>query len=90
MTLNCVLEVGHLKSYEAEAIQLRGVTHELQKALRSSAREMEHLKVREKILEEEIRGLKKSPVSRQVGSLCLCVCVCLYLVAVSRQLQLGE
>ncbi|ROT69145.1 hypothetical protein C7M84_012700 [Penaeus vannamei] len=46
-------EVGHLKSYEAEVIQLRGVTHELQKALRASAREMEHLKMREKILEEE-------------------------------------
>ncbi|XP_045111920.1 trichohyalin-like isoform X2 [Portunus trituberculatus] len=58
-------EVGHLKSYEAEAIQLRGVTNELQKALRASAREMEHLKVREKILEEEIRGLKKAPASRQ-------------------------
>ncbi|XP_050712801.1 trichohyalin-like isoform X3 [Eriocheir sinensis] len=56
-----LMEVGHLKSYEAEAIQLRGVTHELQKALRASAREMEHLKVREKILEEEIRGLKKAP-----------------------------
>ncbi|XP_042240297.1 golgin subfamily A member 6-like protein 22 [Homarus americanus] len=60
-------EVGHLKSYEAEAIQLRGVTHELQKALRASAREMEHLKMREKILEEEIRGLKKAPPNRQVG-----------------------
>ncbi|XP_069167155.1 cingulin isoform X2 [Procambarus clarkii] len=60
-------EVGHLKSYEAEAIQLRGVTHELQKALRASAREMEHLKMREKILEEEVRGLKKAQPSRQVG-----------------------
>nr|XP_053646372.1 golgin subfamily A member 6-like protein 22 isoform X5 [Cherax quadricarinatus] len=60
-------EVGHLKSYEAEAIQLRGVTHELQKALRASAREMEHLKMRERILEEEIRGLKKAPPNRQVG-----------------------
>ncbi|XP_063885721.1 trichohyalin-like isoform X7 [Scylla paramamosain] len=60
-----LMEVGHLKSYEAEAIQLRGVTNELQKALRASAREMEHLKVREKILEEEIRGLKKAPASRQ-------------------------
>lgn len=70
----CVPEVGHLKSYEAEAIQLRGVTNELQKALRASAREMEHLKVREKILEEEIRGLKKAPTSRQVGSVFVCVC----------------
>ncbi|KAG0712753.1 hypothetical protein GWK47_017747 [Chionoecetes opilio] len=61
----CVPEVGHLKSYEAEAIQLRGVTHELQKALRASAREMDHLRVREKILEEEIRGLKKAPAARQ-------------------------
>ncbi|XP_071542005.1 uncharacterized protein [Panulirus ornatus] len=60
-------EVGHLKSYEAEVIQLRGVTHELQKALRASAREMEHLKMREKILEEEIRGLKKAQPGRQVG-----------------------
>ncbi|XP_066972133.1 trichohyalin-like isoform X7 [Macrobrachium rosenbergii] len=58
-------EVGHLKSYEAEAIQLRGVTHELQKALRASAREMERLKMREKILEEEVRGLKKAQPSRQ-------------------------
>ncbi|KAK7071788.1 hypothetical protein SK128_001089, partial [Halocaridina rubra] len=60
-------EVGHLKSYEAEAIQLRGVTHELQKALRASAREMERLRVREKILEEEVRGLKKpQTLTRQV------------------------
>ncbi|XP_068234835.1 uncharacterized protein [Palaemon carinicauda] len=60
-----MVEVGHLKSYEAEAIQLRGVTHELQKALRASAREMERLKMREKILEEEVRGLKKAQPSRQ-------------------------
>ncbi|KAK4292200.1 hypothetical protein Pmani_035010 [Petrolisthes manimaculis] len=58
-------EVGHLKSYEAEAIQLRGVTHELQKALRASAREMERLSMHERLLEEEIRGLKKTQPGRQ-------------------------
>ncbi|RXG54039.1 hypothetical protein Avbf_05356 [Armadillidium vulgare] len=58
-------EVGHLRSYEAEAIQLRGVTHEFQKALRASAREMENLRIRERLLEEEVRSLKTGSQSRQ-------------------------
>ncbi|CAL4107369.1 unnamed protein product, partial [Meganyctiphanes norvegica] len=37
-------------SFEAEAIQLRGVTHELQKALRASAREADRMKLRERML----------------------------------------
>lgn len=71
-------EVGHLKSYEAEVIQLRGVTHELQKALRASAREMERMNMHERLLEEEIRGLKKAQPGRQVGSVLLFV-VCHYI-----------
>ena len=52
--------MGHLESYEAEAIQLRGLTHEFQKALKASAREMENLRAREKTLETEISSLKKA------------------------------
>ncbi|XP_076056387.1 uncharacterized protein LOC143034339 [Oratosquilla oratoria] len=62
-------EVIHLKSYEAEAIQLRGVTYELQKALRCSAREMEQHMLRYRLLEEELRSYKKGAQSRQQSTL---------------------
>ena len=54
------IKLAHLKSYEIEAVQLRGVTHELQKAIRATARENDNLRLREKLFEEEIRTLKQS------------------------------
>ena len=70
--------MGHLRSYEAEVIQLRGVTHEFQKALRASAREMENMKIKEKIMDDEIRSLKTGAQSRQVVKLTIKVNIFLF------------
>lgn len=58
--------MAHLKSYEVEAIQLRGVTHELQKALRATARDNDGLKLKERLLEEELRSVRCGAHARQV------------------------
>ena len=55
-----------MKSYQAEVVQLRGVTFEFQKALRASARETENMKIRHVLLEEEIKNLKKGAQNKQV------------------------
>ena len=52
------MQVHHLKSYEAEVVQLRGVVHEQQKALRAAARQLEHLKMNDKLFQDEIRNLR--------------------------------
>jgi len=51
--------VAHLKSHEAELTQLRGLTHEQEKSLRSASRQIEHLKLNEKIMQDELRTLRK-------------------------------
>lgn len=43
-----------MKSYEVEVVQLRGLTHEQQKALRAAARQIEHLKFSEKVCQDEL------------------------------------
>ncbi|CAG7829111.1 unnamed protein product [Allacma fusca] len=53
-------QVNHLKSYEAEVVQLRGVVHEQQKALRAASRQLEHFKLNDKLLQDEIRTLRVS------------------------------
>ncbi|ODN06174.1 hypothetical protein Ocin01_00461 [Orchesella cincta] len=50
---------AHLKSHEAELTQLRGLTHEQEKSLRSASRQIEHLKLQEKIMQDELRTLRK-------------------------------
>lgn len=52
-------QVAHLKSHEVELTQLRGLTHEQEKSLRSASRQIEHLKLNEKIMQDELRSLKK-------------------------------
>ncbi|OXA62206.1 Myosin-13 [Folsomia candida] len=51
-------EVEHLKSYEAEVTQLRGVTNEQQKSIRSAARQLEQFKTNERFMQSEIISLK--------------------------------
>ncbi|XP_021949936.1 myosin heavy chain, embryonic smooth muscle isoform isoform X2 [Folsomia candida] len=51
-------KVEHLKSYEAEVTQLRGVTNEQQKSIRSAARQLEQFKTNERFMQSEIISLK--------------------------------
>lgn len=51
-------QVCHYKAYEAELIQLRGLTHEQQRALRSAARQLEHFKFNEKFFHDELRSAR--------------------------------
>lgn len=51
-------QVEHLKSYEAEVTQLRGVTNEQQKSIRSAARQLEQFKTNERFMQSEIISLK--------------------------------
>jgi multidrug resistance efflux pump len=47
-----------LKAYEAEVTQLRGVTDEQQKALRAASRQLEDIKVNERMMQDEVQNLK--------------------------------
>jgi len=47
-----------LKSHEAEVTQLRGVTDEQQKSLRAASRQLESLKLNERLMQDEIQNLK--------------------------------
>lgn len=53
------IQVAHLKSHEVELTQLRGLTHEQEKSLKSASRQIEHLKLNEKMVQDELRTLKK-------------------------------
>jgi len=47
-----------LKTYEAEVIQLRGLTIEQQRSLRVTTRQTEQLQVNERMLKEEVARLR--------------------------------
>ncbi|KAK2712317.1 hypothetical protein QYM36_011115 [Artemia franciscana] len=53
-------EVLHLKSFEAEVVQLRGLVIEQQRAIRVAARQIEQLKNDERILQDHVKKLKKN------------------------------
>jgi hypothetical protein len=49
-----------LKAYEAEVIQLRGVTNEQQKSLRAASRQLDQFKMNERLMQTELQTLKKA------------------------------
>jgi hypothetical protein len=70
----CFTKLPQLKTYEAEVIQLRGLTIEQQRSLRVTTRQTEQLQVSERMLKEEVtrlRGLldkeKSHAICMQVG-----------------------
>lgn len=52
-------QLERLKQYEAEALQLRGLNLEQQRALRFAERTKEQLQVSEKVLQEELKKLQE-------------------------------
>lgn len=53
-----LFQVETLKQYEAEAVQLRGVNLEQQKALKVASKTSDQLQANEKTLTEEVQRLK--------------------------------
>ena len=51
-------QIAHLKSHEAEAMQLRGLVHEQQRALRVASRQIETLRNNEKCLQDDLAKIK--------------------------------
>jgi hypothetical protein len=51
-------QVEHLKAYEAEVTQLRGLTNEQQKSLKAASRQLEQCKMNERLMHSEIQNLK--------------------------------
>ncbi|KAI9553500.1 putative leucine-rich repeat-containing protein [Daphnia sinensis] len=58
-------EIAHLKSYEAEVIQLRGLVFEQQRVIRTAARQVDHLKETEKILEDDLHRIRMQGCTRK-------------------------
>ncbi|XP_032796060.2 protein FAM184A isoform X2 [Daphnia magna] len=58
-------EIAHLKSYEAEVTQLRGLVFEQQRVIRTAARQVDHLKETEKILEDDLHRIRMQGCTRK-------------------------
>ncbi|XP_046655965.1 myosin-9-like isoform X2 [Daphnia pulicaria] len=58
-------EIAHLKSFEAEVTQLRGLVFEQQRVIRTAARQVDHLKETEKILEDDLHKLRMNGCTRK-------------------------
>lgn len=54
------MQIEKLKSYEAEAIQLRGLTQEQERSLRMATRTADQLHSNQRCLDEEIDKLRNS------------------------------
>lgn len=58
-------QIAHLKSYEAEVTQLRGLVFEQQRVIRTAARQVDHLKETEKILEDDLHRIRMQGCTRK-------------------------
>ena len=58
-------QIVHLKSFEAEVTQLRGLVFEQQRVIRTAARQVDHLKETEKILEDDLHKLRMNGCTRK-------------------------
>lgn len=54
-----------MKSYEAEVTQLRGLIHEQQRAIRVAARQIDQLRVNERILQDDLKKLSTQGYTRK-------------------------
>lgn len=66
-----LLELPQLKTYEAEVIQLRGLTIEQQRALRVTTRQTEQLQVSERMLKEEVTRLRGQLDKEKSHAICM-------------------
>lgn len=63
--LNCLsLQITHLKSYEAEVTQLRGLIHEQQRAIRVAARQVDQLRNNERGLQDDLKKIQTQGFTR--------------------------
>ncbi|PNF29288.1 hypothetical protein B7P43_G08942 [Cryptotermes secundus] len=64
-------ELPQLKTYEAEVIQLRGLTIEQQRSLRVTTRQTEQLQVSERLLKEEVTRLRGQLDKEKSHGICM-------------------
>ena len=65
------MKLPQLKTYEAEALQLRGLTIEQQRALRVTTRQTEQLQVSERMLKEEVTRLRGQLDKEKSHAICM-------------------
>jgi len=65
------MKLPQLKTYEAEVIQLRGLTIEQQRALRVTTRQTEQLQVSERMLKEEVSRLRGQLDKEKSHAICM-------------------
>lgn len=58
-------QIAHLKSYEAEVTQLRGLIHEQQRAIRVASRQVDQLRVNERQLQDDLKKLSAQGCTRK-------------------------
>lgn len=54
-----------MKSYEAEVTQLRGLIHEQQRAIRVAARQVDQLRVNERLLQDDLNKIRTQGCTRK-------------------------
>jgi hypothetical protein len=67
----CFTKLPQLKTYEAEVIQLRGLTIEQQRSLRVTTRQTEQLQVSERLLKEEVTRLRGQVDKEKSHGICM-------------------
>jgi hypothetical protein len=67
----CFIKLPQLKTYEAEVIQLRGLTIEQQRSLRVTTRQTEQLQVSERLLKEEVTRLRGQLDKEKSHGICM-------------------
>jgi hypothetical protein len=72
------MKLPQLKTYEAEVIQLRGLTIEQQRSLRVTTRQTEQLQVSERMLKEEVTRLRGQLDKEKSHAICMQVGFCMY------------
>ena len=60
-----MFQIAHLKSYEAEVTQLRGLIHEQQRALRVASRQVDQLRVSERMLSDDVSKMRTQGYTRK-------------------------
>ena len=58
-------QIAHLKSYEAEVTQLRGLIHEQQRAIRVASRQIDQLRVNERLLQDDLNKIRVQGYTRK-------------------------
>lgn len=60
-----VSQIAHLKSYEAEVTQLRGLIHEQQRAIRVAARQIDQVRLNERLLQDDLNKIRTQGYTRK-------------------------